>query len=50
MRDIRRFDILWSDEEVAEYEVLLEEAAKIQGEAPEYVKNALRSHFKNKSS
>lgn len=49
-RDIRRLDLLWAEEEVAEYEILLEEAAKVQEEAPEYVKNVLRSHFKNKSS
>ncbi len=48
-RDIRRLDLLWSEEEVAEYEMLLEEAAKVQEKAPEYVKNVLRSHFKNKS-
>ena len=49
-RDIRRLDLLWAEEEVAEYEILLEEAAKVQEEAPEYVKKVLRSHFKNKSS
>ena len=49
-RDIRRLDLLWAGEEVAEYEILLKEAAKVQEEAPEYVKNVLRSHFKNKSS
>ncbi len=40
MRDIRRLDLLWVEEEVAEYDLLLEEAAKVQEEAPEYVKNA----------
>ncbi|SDX92914.1 hypothetical protein SAMN05421644_12020 [Allochromatium warmingii] len=47
-RDIRRLDLLWSEKEVAEYEILLEEAAKVQEEPPEYVKNILRNHFKNK--
>jgi len=50
MRDIRRLDLLWSGEEVTEYETLIEEASKVQEEAPEYVKNVLRNHFKNKSS
>jgi hypothetical protein len=50
MRDIRRLDLLWSGEEIAEYETLIEEAAKVHEDAPEYVKNVLRSHFKNKSS
>lgn len=49
-RDIRRLDLLWSGEEVADYELLVEEAARVQEEAPEYVKKVLRSHFKRKSS
>lgn len=50
MRDIRRLDLLWSEEEVAVYDKLKEEASKVQEEAPEYVKNVLRNHFKHKSS
>ena len=50
MRDIRRIDLLWSGEEVADYEVLVEEAAKVREEIPEYVKKVLRSHFKNQGS
>ncbi len=50
MRDVRRLDLLWSGEEVTEYDTLIEEAAKVQEEAPEYVKNVLRNHFKRKSS
>jgi hypothetical protein len=50
MRDIRRLDLLWSGEEITEYELLIEEAAKVQEEAPEYVKNVLRNHFKRKCS
>lgn len=46
MRDIRRLDLLWSDEEVSEYNLLKEESKKVQEEAPEYVKNVLRNHFK----
>ena len=50
MRDVRRLDLLWSGEEVAEYELLMEKAAKVKKEAPEYVKKVLRSHFKRKRS
>lgn len=50
MRDLRRLDLLWAGEEVAEYEVLLEEAAKVQEEAPEYAKRVLRTHFQRKSN
>ena len=50
MRDIRRIDLLWSGDEVADYETLIEQSSKVQEEAPEYVKNVLRSHFKNKTS
>ena len=46
MRDIRRLDLLWSSEEIAEYDLLKEEAKKVREEAPEYVKNVLRNHFK----
>lgn len=49
-RDIRRLDLLWVEEEIVEYETLLEEAAKKQEEPPEYVKNVLRNHFKNKGN
>jgi hypothetical protein len=45
MRDIRRLDLLWSGEEVAEYDRLINEAAKMNEKAPEYVKNVLREHF-----
>lgn len=48
MRDIRRLDLLWSSSEIAEYDLLREEANKVQEEAPEYVKNVLRNHFKRK--
>ena len=50
MRDIRRLDVLWAGEEVAEYDRLREEAAKVQEETPEYVKEVLRNHFKGKGS
>lgn len=50
MRDIRRLDLLWSGEETAQYDLLVEEATKIQKKAPEYVKNVLRNHFKQKNN
>ena len=46
MRDIRRLDLLWTEGEVVEYEALLEKAAMIREEPPEYVKNVLRNHLK----
>lgn len=49
-RDVRRLDLSWSGEEVAEYERLIEEASKLRKDAPEYVKNVLRIHFKKKNS
>lgn len=50
MRDVRRLDIMWAGEEVAEYDHLKNEAEKVREEPPEYVKNVLRSHFRQKSS
>ena len=49
-RDIRRLDILWSDEDIAEYDKLRGEAARAQKEIPQYVKNVLRNHFDRKDS
>jgi len=50
MRDIRRLDLLWLGEEIVEYDMLMDEAAKGEEEAPEYVKNVLRNHFRKKNS
>jgi hypothetical protein len=50
MREIRRLDLLWSGDEIVDYETLLKEAANAQEDAPAYVKNVLHSHFKNKKS
>jgi hypothetical protein len=49
MRDIRRLDLLWSGEEIADYDTLLKEAGKVKEEVPEYVKNVLRNHFNKKT-
>ena len=50
MRDIRRLDLLWSGDEIADYDTLVKEAEKVHEDAPEYVKNLLHNHFKNKCS
>ena len=50
MRNIRRMDLLWSGEEIANYDTLITEAGKVKEDAPEYVKKVLRNHFKNKNS
>ena len=50
MRDIRRLDLLWSGEEIAQYEVLKKEAARVNEEMPEYVKNTLGIHLWQKDS
>lgn len=50
MRDIRRLDLLWSENEVIEYDKLIEEASKVKENAPEYVKKILRKHLHNKKS
>ena len=50
MRDVRRLDILWAEDEVSEYDRLQEVAAEAQKKVPEYVKNVLRVHFRNKDS
>lgn len=48
-RDIRRLDLLWAGEEVADYDLLVIEAAKVKEDTPEYVKNVLRRHFNKKN-
>lgn len=48
MRDIQRLDLLSSGEEITEYDMLMDEAAKVEEAAPEYVKNVLRNHFRKK--
>lgn len=48
MRDIRRLDIVWVEEEAAEYDQLLRESKRAKETPPEYVKAILRSHLKGK--
>ena len=45
MQDIRRLDIMWADDEVADYDRLRQQAASQKEEVPEYVKRVLRIHF-----
>lgn len=48
MRNLRRLDILWSEDEVADYENLVEESTKTKKDIPEYVKEVLNRHIKKK--
>ena len=48
IRDIRRLDILWAEEEVADYDRLKEAAKKVKQATPDYVKNVLRNYLKNR--
>jgi len=48
-RHVRRLDLLWSGEETADYDQLLEEAAKAREDAPEFVKKVLRNHFRRRN-
>lgn len=45
MREIRRLDIMWTGEDVSEYDMLRDESTIADLEIPEYVKNVLRRHF-----
>ena len=48
MRDIRRLDIMWSGEEVRDYESLRDEAEGNDEDLPVFVKNVLRSHLEQR--
>ncbi len=45
MRQIRRLDIIWSNDEVSEYERLTDAARDEQQELPEFVKAVIRRHL-----
>lgn len=49
MRPIRRLDLLWEGEEIAEYERLIEAVSSVKEDAPDYVKQLLRNHFEHKA-
>lgn len=50
MRDIRRLDLMWSGAEVAEYDLIVEEARKMQKEVPKFVKDVLTNHLRRKGN
>ncbi len=50
MREIRRLDILWRDDEISDYENLRKVSSIARQEIPEYVKSVLRKIFSGKES
>ncbi len=48
MKQIRRLDILWQDEELSEYEQLASKAKSLDEELPKYVKKVLQDSLKPK--
>ena len=48
MRDIRRLDIMWSGDEVSDYDSIRDEAEASDAELPEFVKNIIRSHLERR--
>lgn len=49
MRDIRRLDVMWTENQTSEYDRLKAESEKVGEELPEYVKHVIRNHFKQKN-
>jgi len=49
MRDIRRIDVMWTEKQTSEYDRLKAESEKVGEELPEYVKQVIRNHFKQKN-
>lgn len=47
LREIRRLDVIWNEEEIAEYEEAQRQAAATNISMPEFVKTALKSHVQN---
>lgn len=50
LRQIRRLDIVWTENEVRVYERLKRRAKKLQKSMPDFVKLALKRHIQNRSS
>ncbi len=44
MQDIRRLDIIWSGEEVKDYDRLKKETAELQQDVPSYIKAIIKKH------
>jgi len=49
-REIRRLDLIWSENEIDDYEQLKQTAEKRKETIPDYVKNVLRNHLKHKTT
>ncbi len=45
-KEIRRLDLLWSGEEITDYEFFVQEALRKNKEVPQYVKDVLKSYIK----
>lgn len=45
MQDIRRIDVIWSGEEVKEYEHLKKKTEELQRDVPSYVKEIIKKHL-----
>jgi hypothetical protein len=50
LREIRRLDVMWVADEIADYDQLIKESGRVRKEPPDYVKAVLRDHFNKKSS
>jgi predicted DNA-binding protein len=47
MQDIRRVDIIWSGEEVKDYDRLKKKTEELQRDVPSYVKEIIKKHLIN---
>lgn len=50
MRQMRRLDIVWDKQEVGDYDALATSAREYSEPMPDYVKNVLRKHLKQKKT
>jgi isocitrate lyase len=46
MREIRRLDIVWHEEEVADYEELKRQSDSVMTNIPDFVKAVLKKHIR----
>jgi hypothetical protein len=46
MRSIRRIELIWSENQVGDYELLKELAHASDSSLPDYVKDVLRKHLR----
>ncbi len=47
LRDVRRLDVIWTEQEVQHYEKMKRLADQLNAALPEYVKAVLRKHLEN---